>query len=75
MGKVFTRVLNNRLNSWAETYGVYVEAQSGFRKSMSTIDNIFVLKSLISHFLNRNEHLYCIFIDFTKALLRLSTML
>ena len=70
MGKVFTRVLNNRLNSWAETYGVYVEAQSGFRKNMSTIDNIFVLKSLISHFLNRNEYLYCIFIDFTKAVVR-----
>ena len=67
MGKVFTRVLNNRLNSWAEAYGVYVEAQSGFRKNMSTIDNIFVLKSLISHFLNRNEYLYCIFIGFTKA--------
>ena len=67
MGKFFTRVLNNRLNSWAETYGVYVEAQSGFRKNMSTIDNIFVLKSLISHYLNRNEYLYCIFIDFTKA--------
>ena len=67
MGKVFTRVLNNRLNSWAETCGVYVEAQSGFRKTMSTINNIFVLKSLISHFLNRNEYLNCIFIDFTKA--------
>ena len=67
LGKVFTRILNNRLNSWAETYGVYVEAQSGFHKNMSTIDYIFKLKSLISHFLNRNEYLYCIFIEFAKA--------
>ena len=30
LGKLFTRVLNTRLNIWAEEYGVYVEAQNGF---------------------------------------------
>ena len=44
--KVFKRVLNKRLNSWAETYGVFVEAQADFRKNVSTIDNTFVLKVL-----------------------------
>ncbi|MCG8047978.1 MAG: reverse transcriptase family protein, partial [Candidatus Thiodiazotropha endolucinida] len=67
LGKLFTRVLNNRLNSWAEEYSIYVEAQAGFRKNMGTVDNIFVLNSLISHCLNNNEYLYCAFIDFTKA--------
>ena len=34
---------------------------------MSTVDNIFVLHSLITHFINRGKKLYCCFIDFTKA--------
>lgn len=67
VGKLFTRVLNNRLNSWAEEYNIYIEAQAGFRTNMSTIDNIFILSGLISHNLNNNKHLYCAFIDFTKA--------
>ena len=34
---------------------------------MSTVDNIFVLHSLISHMINQGKKLYCAFIDFTKA--------
>ena len=67
LGKLFTRILNNRLNKWAEEYNVYIEAQAGFRKHMSTIDNIFVLNGLITHCINNNEYLYCCFVDFTKA--------
>ena len=67
LGKLFTRILNNRLNNWAEEYGIYIEAQAGFRKHMSTVDNIFVLNSLITHCINNNEYLYCCFVDFTKA--------
>ena len=39
-GKFFTRILNNRLTTWAENYGIYIEAQAGFRQNMSTINNI-----------------------------------
>ena len=67
LGKLFTRVLNNRLNGWAETYRIYCEAQAGFRKNMGTVDNLFVLNSLLTHFLNQNKQLYCVFVDFTKA--------
>ncbi|MCG7877024.1 MAG: reverse transcriptase family protein, partial [Candidatus Thiodiazotropha endolucinida] len=67
VSKLFTRVLNNRLNDWAEQYNIYIEAQAGFRKCMGTVDNIFILNSLITHCLNHNERLYCAFIDFTKA--------
>lgn len=67
LGKLFTRILNNRLNKWAEEYSIYTEAQAGFRKHMSTIDNIFVLNGLITHCINNNENLYCCFVDFTKA--------
>ena len=67
VGKLFTRILNNRLQCWAEEYNVYIEAQAGFRAGMSTIDNVFVLSGLASRFINRRKHLYCIFVDFTKA--------
>jgi len=60
-------LLNNRLTDWAEKYGVYIEAQAGFRSNMGTTDNLFVLHGLVSHMNNSNSKLYCPFIDFSKA--------
>ena len=34
---------------------------------MNTVDNIFILHSLISHMINQGKKLYCAFIDLTKA--------
>ena len=67
LGKLFTRILNNHLNEWAGRYRIYIEAQAGYRKNMGTVDNIFILNSLITHLLNQNKQLYCVFVDFTKA--------
>ena len=67
VGKLFTRILNDRLNSWTEDHSIYVEAQAGFRKGMRTSDNIFILNNLITYCINNNERLYCAFVDFTKA--------
>ena len=61
------RVLNNRLDTWAEEYNVYIEAQAGFRAGMGTMDNIFVLHSVIKHCLSEGKRLYATFVDFTKA--------
>ena len=57
-GKLFTRVLNNRLTEWAEEYSVYVEAQAGFREAMGTTDHIFSLHGIISHYVNTRKRLY-----------------
>ena len=67
LGKLFSRVINNRLSEWAEKYYILMEAQAGFRSGMSTVDNMFVLHGLITHFINSGKKLYCCFIDFTKA--------
>jgi len=48
-GKIFTKVINDRLSVCAECYNVNIEGQAGFRKHMSTVDNIFVLHGFISH--------------------------
>ena len=41
--------------------------QGGFRKGHSTIDHVFVLKTLIDLYLNKRERIYCCFIDYKKA--------
>ena len=48
MGKLFTSVINNRLQSFAEKYEKISECQAGFRKSFSTTDHIFALHTLIN---------------------------
>ena len=53
--KLFTRVLTNRLTTWAEEYYIYIEAQTGFRANMSTADNVFVLRGIINDMLNSNK--------------------
>ena len=69
--KLFKNILYARLNSWADQYHIYIymDAQSGFRKGMSTVDNCFVLQSLISHCLNTNKKLYAGFVISKKRLI------
>ena len=66
-GKLFTRILNNRLSFWTDAYGVYIEAQAGFRANHSTVDHIFNLHGVMSHLLNHSKILYCAFLDIRKA--------
>ena len=66
-GKLFTRILNNRLTDLAEKYYILIEAQAGFRSGMGIIDNLYVLHAFISHVINQGNKLYCEFVDFTKA--------
>ena len=67
LGKLFTRVINNRLTEWAETYAILIETQAAFRQGMGSVDTLFVLHGLVSHMLNQGAKLYCAFIGFTKA--------
>ena len=46
MGKLFTSVINSRLQDFANDYNILEENQTGFRKNYSTIDNIFSLHVL-----------------------------
>jgi len=46
-GKLFTSILNSRLNAFSEQFNLIHETQAGFHEHFSTVDNIFILKSLI----------------------------
>ena len=61
LGKLFTRILNNRLTSWAEYYYVYIKAQADFGEYMSTVDKTFALHDLFLHVLNSNIIVFCCF--------------
>lgn len=67
LGKLFTSVLNSRLQVFAREYDLIEENQTGFRKNYSTCDNIFSLQMLLSILTKRKKKLYCAFIDFEKA--------
>ena len=67
VGKIFTSVLNSRLNFCANDLNIISENQAGFRKGYSTVDNIFVLHAIIDLYFSFGKKLYCIFVDFIKA--------
>ena len=64
-GKLFTSVLNSRLN--LESMSLLCEEQAGFRKKYGTTDHIFNLKCIIDLYLFRGRNLFCAFIDYKKA--------
>ena len=46
IGKLFTRILNNRLSRWVEQENKITNSQYGFRKNRGTSDCLFILKCL-----------------------------
>lgn len=71
--KIFSIVLNSRLYSWAESNNKIDEAQAGFRRGYSAIDNVFNLQAIVQKYLSRQRgRLYCIYIDFKKAFDKIS---
>ena len=67
MSKIFCRIINSRLRSWAENNNVYSPFQADFRKGFST-SHIVVLDTLIKRAISvKRGKLYCAFVDFEKA--------
>ncbi len=65
VGKIYTVVLNNRLSDWAESNGIFVDEQAGFRKERSTVDQLFILFETIRS--RRPKATYVAFLDIAKA--------
>ena len=55
LGKLFTSILNDRLNTFSEEFKVLNESQCGFRKQYSTIDSIFILYFVLSWTLKKRS--------------------
>ena len=67
LGKLFTSILNIRLNNFSEEYRLIKENQFVLLQNYSTIDNIFTLFSFFQILKLKKRKLFCAFIDFEKA--------
>jgi hypothetical protein len=72
LSKLYSMVLLNRLDCWAEDNGMRARGQAGFRRDRGTPDNAFILNHVIERYRSRKEHegkreVYTAFIDFRKA--------
>ena len=71
IGKVFTQLINRRLENFIHQNDILGQEQAGFRSFFSTADHIFVLNIIIDLYLNKikkkSKRLYCAFIDYEKA--------
>ncbi len=47
IAKLFAMILNKSLNEWAEQHGLHARGQVGYRKDYCTIDQLFILRTLI----------------------------
>ncbi|BHF84930.1 hypothetical protein SprV_1002808400 [Sparganum proliferum] len=65
-GKIFTRILLNRLNNHLEQ-GLLPESQCGFRRHRGTTDMIVTARQLQERCQEMRTHLYSTFVDLTKA--------
>lgn len=66
-GKLFEKIINNRLMWVLETNDLLSNRQFGFRPSRSTIDATFSLSNAIHEAISQRQHLLAVFFDCTKA--------
>ena len=67
LGKLFTAIINSRLQTFSNDFDINQENQTGFRKKYSTIDNVFALHVLFDLLSKSKRKMYCAFGDFQKA--------
>ena len=66
-GKLFTAILNLRLNNFLQFYNILEEDQAGFCAGYSATEQTFTLHTLIEILKMKNKKTFCSFIDFSKA--------
>ena len=64
---IYSRILNNRLNTVVEEHNLLGEIQSGFRKGRCAADNLFVLNTIMAKAKECDQHVHQAFIDIKKA--------
>ena len=68
VGKFYTKCLNEKLKQACDSNNILSPNQFGFRDAFRTTDDIFVLRSIISHYKNNGHRpVYACFVDFSKA--------
>ena len=67
VAKIYSSILNGRLQTYLEKNKILVNEQNGFRASRSCIDHIFVLVSVLRNRKQLGKDTFLAFIDYKKA--------
>ena len=67
VGKLFCKILNNRLVSRLEAERALHEGQAGFREKRSCVDITFTLNEIVQGRMREGKHTYAFFLDVQKA--------
>ena len=67
VAKVYSKILNRRIQSYLEENKILVDEQNGFRASRSCIDHIFVLCTVLRNRKLQGKDTFICFIDYKKA--------
>ena len=66
VGKVFCKILNNRLVQCLDKEGALHEGQAGF-SNRGCMDNVYTLNEIVQGRLRENKKTYALFLDIQKA--------
>jgi len=61
LAKLFSMILDKRLNKWAEQHGLPAKGQAGFRKDYCTTNQLFILRIMIRQSKPKKKPLYFCF--------------
>ena len=67
VGKLFCKILNNRLVIRLESEKALHEGQAGFRAKRSCVDNVYTLNEIIQGRIREGKYTYAFFLDIQKA--------
>ena len=67
LGKLFTSIINDRIQAFVDDNNLLGNEQAGFRQGNSTTDHVFALHCLIDIYLQQRKRLFCTFVDYKKA--------
>ena len=73
LSKVYINIITRRLTFYTQAYNCICENQGGFREGYLTIDNAFVLHSIVKKYLRmKGKSIYAAFIIFKRLSIRLT---
>ena len=66
LSKIFTSILNERLESYVKLKQILPHQSLGFRKGFRTEDAMFILSTILDKYAKRGSKVYACFVDFAK---------
>jgi hypothetical protein len=67
LAKLSIMILDKRLNKWVKQHGLHAKGQARFRKDYHTIDQLYILWTLIQQSKGKKKPLYYYFVEFKNT--------